>query len=125
MGKGHEKRRYLRTAFRGRVYLKLPGKGAKPCPAEVKDLSLRGAYIFLDYKYPPGTRCELDICLGGDENSFCIHVNGKVVWNDERGAGIEFEEMDIESLRWLKQVLYYNTGMPEEIDRELTGKKDL
>ena len=123
MGKGHEKRKYIRASFRAKAYLKFPGEGPKAYPAEAKDISLRGVYVFLDRQYPAGTPCAIDICLGGYDNPVCIHVDGKVVWNDERGAGIEFDEMDIESLLRLKQVLYYNTGMPEEIDRELTGKK--
>ncbi|MBW2163407.1 MAG: PilZ domain-containing protein [Deltaproteobacteria bacterium] len=53
-----------------------------------------------------------------------ISLKGIYCYSDIKfsvGTPIKFEEMDLDSFLFLKNILSYNTGDPEKIEKELTG----
>ncbi len=82
---------------------------------------MKGIYCYSDIKFSVGTTCELELHFTDTSSKLVLFLKGRVVRTDEEGMGIKFEEMDLDSFFSLKNILNYNTGDPEQIDRELTG----
>ncbi len=86
---------------------------------DLRDLSLRGLYAYTQKPFTIGEDCEVRISLleGNDEAG--IVLKGVVVRTDDQGMGIQFTEIDADGFQHLRNIMYYNTGDPEKIDKEL------
>ncbi|GEM_PF-1688114 len=123
----HNKRLNIRTHYKTWACIKPVGEGSQVgidtgevCVCGTKDISLKGLFCAdPSAVYPVGTICEIKLSLGGEPSAFSLKMQGRVVRSESTGMAIEFNEMDIESLIHLKNIMYYNTGMPEIIDEEL------
>ncbi|MFP3984102.1 MAG: hypothetical protein ACLFV2_10480, partial [Desulfurivibrionaceae bacterium] len=47
-----------------------------------------------------------------------VQIKGEVARITPEGAGIKFQEIDIDSLAHLKNILYYNTLKPDQLDEQ-------
>ncbi|MCD4754387.1 MAG: PilZ domain-containing protein [Deltaproteobacteria bacterium] len=117
-----EQRKYIRVPFKTAVCLWSLKQDAKEIRCDqTRDISLKGLYCYSDIKFSTGTPCELELHLTGTSSKLVLFFKGRVVRTDEKGMGIRFEEMDLDSFLLLKNILNYNTGDPEKIDQELIG----
>ncbi len=115
-----EKRRNLRVVFRVDCTVEPLVEGFKPFKAEsTKDISLRGLYVKTHKKVPVETPCVLKLRLSGTTSELILTVKARVIRTDQEGMAFLFEEIDIDSFFHLKNILYYNSGDPERIDREI------
>ena len=121
MAAREEKRRNVRVRFKTSAVLEpLEAGGLGPVVVErTRDLSLKGIYCETPIHWPPGTKAKITLRLTGTSSELSIRMKGHVVRSDEGGMALLFDETDLESLYHLKNILYYNTGDPERIDREL------
>ncbi len=113
-----ERRKNLRVLFDAEVDV-ISEKGEGIRSKKVRDISLKGVYVISDEKPAIGEICNVEIKLDKEKK---IRFKGKVIRHDEKGFVIAFLATDLASLGHLKNVLYYNSGDPERIDKEL---KDL
>jgi len=117
-----ERRKYIRVPFKAVACLWSLKQDAKEIRCDqTRDISLKGIYCYSDIKFSVGTTCELELHFTDTSSKLVLFLKGRVVRTDEEGMGIKFEEMDLDSFFSLKNILNYNTGDPEQIDRELTG----
>jgi hypothetical protein len=117
-----EQRKYIRVPFKTIACLWSLKQDAKEIRCDqTRDISLKGIYCYSDIKLSAGTPCEVELYLTDTSSKLVLFLKGRVVRTDEEGMGIKFEEMDLDSFFLLKNILNYNTGDPEQIDRELTG----
>ncbi|HID97996.1 MAG TPA: PilZ domain-containing protein [Thermodesulfobacteriaceae bacterium] len=114
-----DRRDNVRVPFTTGACIRAEGQVIPIITEKTKDLSLRGLYCFTDIKYPDGTPCDIELHLTGTTSRLVLNIRGRVVRSDIRGMAMKFDEMDADSFFHLKNVLYYNTGDPELIDREL------
>ncbi len=84
---------------------------------------MKGLYCVSDEVLPEGTRCHVEMVLSGTSSELRLRFTGMVVRTGQDGMGIEFEQMDPDSFFHLRNVLYYNTGDPERINREILGER--
>jgi hypothetical protein len=118
MEEPRERRKNIRVPFRASVFIRPVAQDNEPIVCyETRDLSLKGLYFLSERTLPRGTRCEVELRLSKPDISIC--AAGEVVRSDENGIGISFSEMDIDSFSYLRNLLYYNTGDTERIDREI------
>ena len=118
----NEQRKYIRVPFKAVACLWSLKQDAKEIRCDqTRDISLKGIYCYSDIKFSVGTPCEMELHLTDTGSKVVLFSKGRVVRTDEEGMGIKFEEMDLDSFLLLKNILNYNTGDPEQIDRELTG----
>ena len=82
-----------------------------------RDLSLKGLYVSTGERLEKGTLCKLELGLEGVPAPLTIMA--RVVRVDKGGIAFMFDEMDIETFLHLKNILYYNSGNPERIDKEI------
>ncbi|MBW2350896.1 MAG: PilZ domain-containing protein [Deltaproteobacteria bacterium] len=117
----NEQRKYIRVPFNAVACLWSLKQGAKEIRCDqTRDISLKGIYCYSDIKFSVGTICEVELHLTDNGSKLVLFLKGLVVRTDEEGMGIKFTEMDLDSFLLLKNILNYNTGDPEQIDRELT-----
>jgi len=117
-----ERRKYIRVPFKAVACLWSLKQDVKEIRCnQTRDISLKGIYCYSDIKFSVGTPCELELHLTDTSSKLVLFLKGRVVRTDEKGMGIKFEEMDLDSFFLLKNILNYNTGDPEQIDQELTG----
>ena len=88
-----------------------------------KDLSLRGVYVKTQERLEVGTPCRLEIELTGSTSRLILAIKARVVRVDQEGMAFLFDEIDLDSFFHLKNILYYNSGDPDRIDREIISIK--
>lgn len=113
----NNRRRRTRVPFQTLVRFTMQGE--ELVSSDSKDLSLTGVYFFTAIRPGKGTTGEVEITLGLGIHPLTLRFKGVVARADENGIGVRFLEMDPTSFIHLKNLLYYNTGNPEEIDAEI------
>ncbi|MCX7821862.1 MAG: PilZ domain-containing protein [Syntrophobacterales bacterium] len=112
-----EQRRFTRVIFHAKA--EISTKVSISISGEVKDLSLKGAFIVSNEKLPVGQKVEISLQLPGSEPSISISVKGKVVRTTPEGMGIDFESMDIDTFYVLKEIVAHNLGSEEKAREEI------
>lgn len=82
---------------------------------EVQDISLKG--ILLKNPNIPlngNQDCELSIALSDKAH---INLVGRIVYQNAKGLGFEYEHIDLESMAHLRRILELNSGDEALIDR--------
>jgi len=86
--------------------------------AETHDISLRGAFLEHVYVGETDRNCVLTL-FAGDEDVFAVTVDCRVVYEDERGCGIEFHSMDRKDFEALESFLEGYAPDPARLNREI------
>lgn len=107
---GSERRRHKRVDFstRIKVFLEVPGRRID-LESDSKDLSLKGIYILTHERVAEGTKCSLKIFLDGGNESVELKMESTVARVDDKGLGITFDSMDVDSFTHLKNIVKYNS----------------
>ncbi len=121
MTHGAERRRNLRVLFNASTRVTAVGGEKTVSADDTRDISLKGLYVVTHSVIPAGTECLVELVLSGESTDLKLRIQGEVVRTDEEGMGIRFNSMDIDALIHLKNILYYNSGDPDRIDREFAG----
>ncbi len=114
-----ERRKNTRVAFKTTVDVRFQGGSFAEC--EIKDLSVKGFFVFGVRGRKKGDPCELKLCLSGASSELCLQMKGEVVRVLDQGVGVAFLEIDLDSFYHLKNIVYYNAEDPDLIDEELVG----
>lgn len=85
---------------------------------ETQDISLRGAFLDHFHGVEVNRGCVLTL-FAGDEDVFSVTIDGRVVYEDERGCGIEFQSMDRRDFEILEALLEAHAPNPARIRREM------
>jgi len=101
-----EKRRFSRVDFKKEVEIFV--NGLKHL-GEIENLSLKGAYLKSSHPLQINDRIEIVIRLA--VNTDCdVNLKGKVIRLTGDGAGIIFDQIDLDSFSHLRNIIAYNFG---------------
>ncbi len=107
----HEKRKHSRVGFATDIEILLQsGEKAVTLKGSSKDLSLKGMFAGSRERFEPGTRCSVSIFLTGGIEKIELRMKATVVRSSDRGMGIEFDSMDVDTYSHLRNIVYYNSG---------------
>ena len=107
---GSDRRRHKRVEFSTQIRVLLDADDRQiDLVGDSKDLSLKGIYILTDEKVAEGTKCSLKIFLTGGVEDIELKMESTVARADEKGLGITFDSMDVDSFTHLKNIVKYNT----------------
>lgn len=109
-----EKRKFSRVQFKKEVEIIVNGQKYQ---GEIENLSLKGAYVKSQQRLSIGNQVELLIHLTG-ETDFDIDLKGKVVRLTDDGAGVLFEQVDLDSFAHLRNIIAYNFGDDDAVMEE-------
>ncbi|MCW8931611.1 MAG: PilZ domain-containing protein [Gammaproteobacteria bacterium] len=111
----NEKRHYFRVNFFRNAYVSFGGQNFE---CHLLDISLKGVLI-----EPPK---DIEMKLGGLYTFYLvlskevtITMQSKVIHSEDNHIGLQWIDIDLDSITELRRLLEYNSNDPEEIYREL------
>ena len=113
-----EKRALSRVAFQTAAAVRC---GDRDVEGQVENLSLHGAFIATTEQLPADAVVDLAIQLNAPTSQLTINCTGAVVRTEDRGFGVEFREMGLDSFVHLKNVVSYQNGDPQKIVSEFAA----
>lgn len=118
METGRDKREFTRIPIQLEVEVTSSAMPASHKRARIRDVSMKGLYLWCENPFPKGSTCQVTIALGGGEEPVCIQVNGKVARQDPDGMGLEIIEIiGVESFGHLQNLVRYNSPTTEQVER--------
>lgn len=110
-----DRRQFWRATFRSPVHL-VDKRGT--VPAELVDISLKGALIKVPPDWPGRVEdtCQLQLKL--NEGSRIV-MHARVAHVGGRRVGLYCETIDLDSITHLRRLVELNSGDPSLLDREL------
>lgn len=108
-----EQRKRTRVPVRFDVIVFCEGK---EFPVHSQNLSLKGMLCTFNEHLKPGQECHLVLNLTSEIK---ITVRGIIVRSEPKGTAIDFLQMDEDDFVHLRKIIEYNSGNPDQIDREL------
>jgi len=118
-----EKRTHERVPFTARVSVFFKGKRIDS-DADTRNISLKGMFVHTDERPGTGAHCGLELALTGASSELTLHIDGRVVREDDNGIGIVFNTIDLDSYYHLKNILRYNASNPDGATDPLSGEAD-
>ena len=109
------KRNFTRVNFDTRGELKYKNKTIS---AEIKNLSLKGAFFVTAETIPINDQNGKHPSLVGSTSDLSVSAKGKVVRVEESGIGVNITEINVDSFIHLKNIIQYNSGDPEKTVEE-------
>lgn len=119
-----EKRSLSRVLFGTKAVIRYRGTEFE---GDVENLSLNGMFIKTQQEIPDGEVVEITIHLAGDTSSLSINIEGKVIRDDEKGIGLMYQKVDLDSFIHLRNIVSYNSVDSESVMEEFLQfiKKDI
>ncbi len=111
-----ERRKNTRVPFEASVDLRFKGKTFKDC--DIRNLSINGMFVLGGLKRNIGERCDITLHLTGAKTKVSLRMKANIVRLEETGIGLHFYEMDLDSFHHLKNIVYYNSLNPDDMEDE-------
>ncbi|MBU0676119.1 MAG: PilZ domain-containing protein [Proteobacteria bacterium] len=86
----HEKRERTRIPASARVTLTTENKSFY-LDGSIRDISMTGLFANVDFGFPVGTKCKVQIALIGKKSELTIKLDGLIVRRDHQGCGVNFD----------------------------------
>jgi hypothetical protein len=110
-----ERREAERIRFTSRIIIKTEND-TLGATADSRNISLKGMYVLPEKMLPLKTPCMLDITLMGDTSKMTISIPGRVCRHDEKGMGIAFTEMKVDSFIHIKNLIKLHSSKENNIE---------
>ncbi len=114
---GDEKRGNTRVSFQATITLRFADTTYENL--ETRDLSLRGVFVKGVSGRLTGDQCRVSLRLSGTSSDLSLEMSGQVVRVEKDGIGLHFDEIDLDSFYHLKNIVYFNVGDPDRLQKEL------
>ncbi len=106
------KRENQRVIYEAEARIIVNGKSSL---GPIKDLSLKGIFIFTDMDVDVDSDVTVELHLSGSTTDISFRINGVVERKSGQGAGIKFKEMELDSYIHLKNIVSYAESAMLEI----------
>lgn len=107
----NDRRNHSRVEFACEIKILLQQGGQQVIlEGSSKDLSQRGLFVRTRKRFPSDTACEVRIYLTGGVDPIELIIQGTLVRQTDSGMGIEFNSMDVETYRHIKNIVLYNSS---------------
>lgn len=105
-----DRRKHSRVGFTTEIKVLLDLDGEQVIlEGNSKDLSMKGIFVSTAQRFPEGTICSVKIYLTGSIEKIELAMQGTIVRQTEKGVGIAFDSMDVETYSHLKNIVQYNS----------------
>lgn len=102
-----ERRRFTRIPYNVAARIEASGSHIQ---CKIKDLAFRGLYATGETALAEGTEVLVVIHLTDDAERAPLNIKGKIIRKSQKGFGVEFNEMDLDTFTDLKHILIYQGG---------------
>lgn len=108
--KNDERRKHIRVGFSTQILINVDADGEDvELEGSSKDLSMKGIFVNTPKRFPSQTKCSVKIYLTGGINEIKLQISATIVRETDKGMGIEFDSMDVDTYSHLKNIVYYNS----------------
>ena len=105
-----EKRKHPRVGFSTRILVDIRSDGQElELEGSSKDLSMRGVFVNTDRQFARDTPCSVKIFLSSGLEEVELLIQGTLVRQTEKGFGVGFDSMDVDTYTHLKNIVMYNS----------------
>ena len=111
------RRNFSRVDFQAKTTLVID---AKKFPAQLVDLSLRGALVEITGEVLPLNRneaCQMNLSL--NNGSIRLQLKAVLVYRNENNYGFRFDEIDLDALTHIRRLVELNLGDADQVRKEL------
>ena len=106
-----EKRKHPRVGFATRILVNLSTDGRQiELEGSSKDLSMRGIFINTNQQFAEGTPCSVKVYLSSGLEEVELLIQGTLVRQTDKGFGVGFDSMDVDTYSHLKNIVMYNSA---------------
>jgi c-di-GMP-binding flagellar brake protein YcgR len=111
-----DRRLFSRVGFHSSVTVEVQGQAYQ---AELIDISLKGALIISegDFSFVKNEPCVFELRL--DADTVAVKTAALIVYSQTNQLGLEFQNLDLESMVHLRRLIELNLGDPDKIQQEL------
>jgi hypothetical protein len=110
------RRQNVRVEFQSFVDLAFPDQVFEQC--KTRDLSLNGIFVIGIEGRRQGEQCGVILHLVGSSSDVRLMMNGEVTRVEAQGVALHFTEVDLDSLIHLRNIVYFNSGDPDQVEEE-------
>ncbi len=82
---------------------------------KIENISLKGMFILTDGQFKLNDMVQVTIHLAGESSDLEIDVSGIIVRKNEKGIGVRFEKVDLDSFIHLRNIVAYNSGDEDQV----------
>lgn len=86
---------------------------------QTHDVSMKGLFVHAKDRFAVDTRCNIALFPGGKEGGMCIEIKGVVVHSSDRGMGLQFTEIGMDSYTFLQNLVMYNSEDSHKVEQEI------
>ncbi|MFZ5764979.1 MAG: PilZ domain-containing protein [Thermodesulfobacteriota bacterium] len=91
----------------------------------IRDLGLRGVYLLGLEGCRIGDPCQVRLFLSGTSSEVLLSMQGRIMRIEDDGAGLRFDELDLDTFTHLKNIVYYNADDPDQLKPEEEMAEDV
>lgn len=107
-----EKRELVRVPFQIDATISAESQTVQ---GKIENISLKGMFILTDGQFKLNDMVQITIHLAGESSDLEIDVAGIVVRKNEKGIGVRFEKVDLDSFIHLRNIVAYNSGDEDQV----------
>lgn len=94
--------------------------GEKTASCKIVNISLSGIELCTEHKMSLGDHCQAEVQFGHPGNELSILAEGKIVRITSDGLAVNFESIGLESYEHLKNLITYNAGNVDQVEKEFS-----
>jgi hypothetical protein len=94
--------------------------GEKTVSCKVVNISLNGIELCTEHNMSLGDRCQVEVQIGNPDDTLSIFAEGKVARITSDGLAVNFESIGLESYDHLKNMITYNAGNIDQVEKEFS-----
>ena len=115
--KGEDSREFTRVPIK--VEAEIHAENQSIFCEQTRDVSMKGLFLKGNECFPTGTHCVVTLFLGGREGGMRIDVKGVVEHSSEKGMGVQFTEIGLDSYEHLQNLVLYNSQDAHKVEKEI------
>lgn len=112
-----DNRKFCRIDLTQEAGIKFPGNDYEPC--FIQDLSLTGMFVLGNFSSHVGEKCLIKYSQKTASSHLYFKAAAKVVWSGDKGIGIIFTSMPLNSYMLLETTLLYESRNPVSVGLQL------
>lgn len=86
--------------------------------SKVVNISMNGMQLCAEHTMSVGDQCQVEVLFGDPDNALSIFAEGKIARIISDGLAVNFESIELESFDHLKNLISYNAGDVDQVERE-------
>lgn len=94
--------------------------GEKTAACKVVNISLSGIELCTEHNRSLGDHSQVEVQFGHPGNELTIQAEGKIVRITSDGLALNFESIGLDSYEHLKNLITYNAGNVDQVEKEFS-----